>query len=75
MTTVDRVKEQKDVMKEAREKIIELGYEITGETVRFITFDYLGEVVMVFPFSEWYTGKSVTGGKGLNKLFKEIKNK
>ena len=39
-------------------------------SIRFIFKKYL---VTFFPYSGWYTGKSIIDGRGLDKLLKQLK--
>jgi len=38
-----------------------------------IEFYYKGEKVKLFPYSGWHTGKSIVGGRGIEKLLKQLK--
>ena len=57
----------------AVKKITELGYDITHRDNTKIKFFFKGEQVTLFPYSGWHTGKSVTDGRGLNKLLEQIR--
>lgn len=39
-----------------------------------IEFEFKGESVMLYPYSGWFTGKSVQDGRGIEKLLKQLKN-
>ena len=57
----------------AQKKLIDLGYEteIIGKEIRFT---HKGETVKFFPFTGWFTGKSVKDGRGVNNLLKQLKS-
>lgn len=57
----------------AKKRIQELGYEITLETSTMICFEFNGKRVQFFPYSGWHTGASITDGRGLNNLLKQIR--
>lgn len=49
-------------------------YGIVAELVsdREVQFKYNNEVVRFFPYSGWYSGKSIKDGRGLHNLLKQI---
>lgn len=57
----------------AIEEIKRLGYDVTvvGDTT--IMFDFRGEKVRFYPYTGWFTGKTVNDGRGIAKLIKQIK--
>jgi hypothetical protein len=57
----------------AKRVITELGYTITFECSTRIEFNFKGEKVTLFPYSGWHTGKSITDGRGIQKLLNQIK--
>lgn len=56
----------------AVEQLAKLGIEIDYEDDTKIKFMYKGEVVTLFPYSGWHTGKSIKDGRGLNNLLKQL---
>lgn len=38
-----------------------------------IRFKFKGQEVRLFPYSGWHSGKSITDGRGIDKLLKQIK--
>lgn len=58
----------------AKSEIAKLGYEITFEDSTRIEFVFKGEVVKLFPYSGWHTGKSIVDGRGIAKLLKQLKS-
>lgn len=57
----------------AKEKIAELGFEITKETDVEIQFMFKGKIVHFFPYSGWHSGASIKDGRGIEKLLEQIK--
>lgn len=56
----------------ARRKILELGFAIEQETKTAIRFRFKGELVTIFPYSGWHTGKSIVDGRGINNLLLQL---
>jgi len=50
-----------------------LGHKVTMETNNAISIIFKGERVMVYPYTGWFTGKSVKDGRGIKNLLKQIK--
>ncbi len=70
----DRQNEIEPVRMEfAKEKLQELGIEITFENKNELRFEYKGELVRLFPFSGWHSGKSINDGRGIFKLINQLK--
>lgn len=53
-------------------KLIELGYSPIRQDGKKLLFLYKGETVTLFPYSGWHTGKSITDGRGIDKLLKQL---
>jgi hypothetical protein len=54
-------------------RIIEhLGYAISQETKTTLRFEFKGEIVTLYPYSGWHTGKSIKDGRGLQKLLDQL---
>jgi len=51
-----------------------LGHKVTMETNNAISIIFKGERVMVYPYTGWFTGKSVKDGRGIKNLLKRISN-
>jgi len=62
-------------MKFALNVLKHLGYEITSQNDSELRFVYDGHEVKLFPYTGWHTGKSITDGRGINKLMKQIKRR
>jgi hypothetical protein len=61
-------------MEYAKNKLQELGCEVTFVGNTTITFVYKKEIIHFFPYSGWHSGKSIKDGRGLNNLLKQLKN-
>lgn len=57
----------------AIQEIEKLGYSIALVSETEIHFEFTGENVVLFPFTGWHTGKSITDGRGIKNLLKQIK--
>lgn len=60
-------------MNYAKEQITKLGYEVKEVSGNELNFEYMGKMVYFFPYSGWHTGSSITDGRGIKKLLKQIK--
>lgn len=60
-------------MANARESIEAMGYEVFFSDQVCLAFMFRGEVVKYFPYSGWASGKSITDGRGLKPLLKQLK--
>ena len=58
----------------ARRQIENLGYTVTQMSPTTLQFTFMGSIVRVFPYSGWFTGKTVKDGRGIHKLLNQIKN-
>lgn len=56
----------------AIEQLAKVGIEIDYEDDTKIKFMHKGEVVTLFPYSGWHTGKSIQDGRGLKNLLKQL---
>ena len=59
----------------AIKQLTELGYKVTTEQNHAISIIFKGERVMVYPYTGWFTGKTVKDGRGIKNLLKLIKQK
>lgn len=51
-----------------------LGYEITYKDDTRLEFIHKGEVVRLYPYSGWHTGKTINDGRGIDKLLNKLKS-
>ncbi|MDP9954742.1 hypothetical protein J2X97_000379 [Epilithonimonas hungarica] len=57
----------------AKDKIEQLGFDITYEDTSKIQFLFKNKTITFFPYSGWYSGKGIKPGRGLNELIKQLK--
>ena len=50
-----------------------LGLAVTKHSETEIRFTWKGSVIKLFPYSGWFTGKTVTDGRGIRKLLNQLK--
>lgn len=48
------------------------GYEIINQTEKHFQFYFNKNVVTVFPYSGWFSGKGLVAGRGIINLLKQI---
>jgi len=71
-------KEREDALQPKRIKyavtqIEKLGFNIDDQTDTYIAFLFKGQRVTFFPYSGWFTGKTVKDGRGILNLLNQIK--
>ena len=59
-------------MAHAKKKIGQAGYVYSCPNDLTISFRYKCETVLFYPFTGWFTGKTVQDGRGLQNLLKQI---
>ena len=71
---IDNYKKEEQAKRLAydKEQITALGYAITHETETELNFLFKNHNVKLFPYSGWFSGKSVKDGRGLKNLLKQI---
>ena len=66
---------EKDRPVYATNKITELGYACKWvEQSKCLQFDFKGSLVRFFPYTGWFSGKTIKDGRGLNNLLKQMKD-
>lgn len=60
-------------MQFARETLRHLGYMPVYYSDVEIRIQYKGSIVRIFPYSGWFTGKTVEDGRGIHNLLKQLK--
>ena len=69
----DREKElQPKRMEYAIEEITELGYNVVVVDDTKIKFFFNESWITLYPYSGWFTGKTVKDGRGIENLLKQI---
>lgn len=59
-------------MAHAKKKLAELGIIVTNETKNELHFQFKGNLIKLFPYSGWHTGKGIQDGRGLEKLLRQL---
>ena len=59
----------------AVKQIERLGYQVERVSNAILKFVFRGETVTLFPYTGWFTGKTVKDGRGIRNLLKQIKGK
>jgi hypothetical protein len=55
-------------------KLEKLGYQVKQFGRTRLEFDFKGAIIRFFPYSGWFTGKTVTDGRGFDNLLKQLQN-
>lgn len=60
-------------MQYAMNVLTKMGFkpEVIGDTK--IQFEFKGSPVSLYPYSGWHTGKTITDGRGIELLLKQLK--
>lgn len=70
------IKKQKELepkrMEYAQNKITALGYSVTKINNTTLQFIFQGFPVTLYPYSGWFTGRTVEDGRGIINLLKQI---
>lgn len=56
----------------AIEKLTDMGFNVVKINDTTIKFIYKNHWVTLFPYSGWYTGKSIKDGRGIDNLLKQL---
>lgn len=56
----------------ARTRLEALGYPVTEVNATTLQFTFRGSPVTLYPYSGWFTGRTVTDGRGIKNLLKQI---
>jgi len=59
-------------MEFAKKQIEDLGYDVDQISHAELQFLFKGKVVRFWPYSGYHSGKTITDGRGLHKLLKQI---
>lgn len=72
---LDQEREQKlqpQRMKSCREKLEELGFEVSEVGNTQLSFMFNGSKISFWPYSGWHSGKTIKDGRGFQKLLKQL---
>jgi hypothetical protein len=57
----------------ADNELFKLGYECTyHEEGKYLSFEYKGNEIRLWPFSGWHSGKGIKDGRGINSLLRKL---
>ena len=56
----------------ARTRLEALGYPVTEVNATTLQFTFRGSPVTLYPYSGWFTGRTITDGRGIKNLLKQI---
>lgn len=56
----------------ARTRLEALGYPVTEVNATTLQFTFRGSPVTLYPYSGWFTGRTVTDGRGIKNLLKQM---
>jgi hypothetical protein len=59
--------------KYAKEQIEKLGFKINQINNHEIQFVFKNKIVKLFPYSGWFSGKSIKDGRGIQNLLNQLK--
>lgn len=68
----DREKLQPNRIKFAIKEITKKGYNVIQVNDTEINFIYKKNLIKIFPYTGWFTGKGITDGRGIYNLLKQI---
>lgn len=73
------MKERKELLQPgrieyARIKLNELGYDVEQTSQASLRIIHRGSPVIIYPYTGWFTGKTVKDGRGIYNLLKQLKN-
>lgn len=69
-----RIKLEPSRMAYAINQIEFLDYSILYRDSKKIVFIFNGDKITLYPFTGWFTGKSITDGRGIENLIKQLKS-
>jgi hypothetical protein len=67
-----RKKIESERIKYSAKQIENSGFEIWDITDKKIEFFFKGSLITFYPFTGWYTGKTINDGRGFKNLIKQI---
>ncbi len=59
-------------MQSCKEKLEAMGYVVQTFGDDRLEFTYKGNVIRLWPYSGWHTGRGIKDGRGFNKLLKQL---
>lgn len=68
----NRIRHQPRLMKEWQEALEDIGIDVHVLSDSTLVIQHKGKKVNVFPYTGWFTGKTVEDGRGLKKLLAQL---
>lgn len=65
---------QPERMAKAKDELQKRGFAITYQDETCLKFIFKGRPVTFFPYSGWASGKTITDGRGLNRLLNQLQD-
>jgi hypothetical protein len=59
-------------MASCKDALEKLGFTVQVQSDDRLQFEYQGAPVMLYPYSGWFTGKTVKDGRGFRNLIKQL---
>lgn len=60
-------------MEYAENAIRRLGLEIIYSDTKVLKFNFNGNLITLYPYSGWFSGKGIVQGRGIAKLLQQLK--
>lgn len=57
----------------ARKMLMNLGLDVEDRGKTTLVFRWKGELITLYPYSGWHSGKTIVDGRGIDKLLKQLK--
>lgn len=58
----------------ALNQLNKIGYNVEQPDPRTLCFMHKGSPVTLYPYTGWFTGKTVTDGRGIHNLIRQLKH-
>lgn len=58
----------------ALNQLNKIGYNVEQPDPRTLRFMHKGSPVILYPYTGWFTGKTVTDGRGIHNLIRQLKH-
>lgn len=58
----------------ARTKLKAFGYDVEQTSTADLRIIHQGSPVIIYPYTAWFTGKTVRDGRGIHNLLKQLKH-
>jgi hypothetical protein len=63
---------QEDRVKYAIDVLSKLGFIVERINNSTLKFEYKGSIVLLYPYTGWFTGKTINDGRGIKNLIKQL---